>query len=327
MNIFVSYSRHDAEIVKEIIDDCRSLGHEVWYDKELSGGQSWWNQILKNIRECELVIFVVSKKSNNSTACRREYVYASKLHKRILPIIIDEVSSNLLPPELTAIHFVDFKKQDKSALLQLVKALEALPPIKPLPAVLPELPELPISYLGSLKEQIDTSQALSFNDQTEILFKLKGYLESDNDNEEKDVYQLLRSFNNRDDLYNKIGKEIDEILNVTSTPISKPKVPVSNFTQEQTESTSVPRRQEQSTRQDVKPKPELVIKKTDIIGIIGIISGFVIPFIGIVLGIVSVYNTSSSPKKYGTQSLGWIAIVISIIMGLIYMAAFSGGFY
>lgn len=328
MNIFISYSRHDAEIVNEIIEDCRSLGHDVWYDKELSGGQSWWNQILKNIRECELVLFVVSKKSNNSTACKREYTYAFELNKRILPIIIDEVSSNLLPPELTAIHFVDFKKRDKSALLQLVKALEALPPIQPLPTELPEPPELPISYLGSLKEQIDTSQTLSFNDQTEILFKLKSYLESNTDNEEKDVYQLLRSFNNRDDLYNKIGKEIDEILNATPAATTEPKVEVSSFAEQKTKSVSSQKpKVQQPTRQPVKPKPVPVTKQTDIMGIIGIVTGFIIPIVGFILGIVSVYQTSSNPKKYGTRVLGWIAIVISVIMGLVYLAAFDAGFY
>lgn len=314
MNLFISYSRRDLEVVEDIINDCRSLGHNVWYDKELSGGQSWWNQILKNIRECDLVLFMVSEKSNNSTACKREYTYASQLHKRILPVIVDEVSTNLLPPELTAMQFVDFTKRDKLALLQLVKAFEALPENKPLPSVMPEPPELPISYLGSLKEQVDTSQTLSFNDQTEILFKLKGYLENNIEDDDKDVYQLLKAFNDRDDLYNKIGKEIDEILNTRSEPKVTP--------EPQPKPTPEPTPKPRPT-----PKPVQVVKQTDIIGIIGIVTGLLLPFVGFILGIVSVYQTSSNPKKYSTAALGWIAIIVSVIVGLFWLVALSEASY
>ena len=67
-------------------EDVRQMGHAVWYDREVAGGQSWWNAILGQIRDCDLFIFILTPRSLDSQACRNEYTYASALHKRVLPV-------------------------------------------------------------------------------------------------------------------------------------------------------------------------------------------------------------------------------------------------
>jgi hypothetical protein len=44
--IFLSYSRDNEGLADVVAKDLMMLGHEVWFDRELSGGQVWWNQIL-----------------------------------------------------------------------------------------------------------------------------------------------------------------------------------------------------------------------------------------------------------------------------------------
>ena len=58
--IFISYSSKNRALVEALANDLETLGHEIWFDKELSGGQSWWDQILQGIRACDLFVFALT---------------------------------------------------------------------------------------------------------------------------------------------------------------------------------------------------------------------------------------------------------------------------
>jgi len=155
-NIFVSYNRKSESVARTVSEDIEALGHTAWFDHELSGGQTWWDQILARVRDCAVFVFVLNNESLNSTACKREYGYAADLGKPILPILVsDGVSINLLPPALSQIQFVDYRSQDRDAVFRLARALLTLPPARPLPNPLPAPPPIPISYLGGLTEKIE----------------------------------------------------------------------------------------------------------------------------------------------------------------------------
>ena len=49
-NIFLSYNRKSEAVVRTLADDIEALGHNAWFDQDLSGGQAWWEQILENVR-------------------------------------------------------------------------------------------------------------------------------------------------------------------------------------------------------------------------------------------------------------------------------------
>jgi len=221
------------------VDDIENLGHDVWFDQELTGGHAWWDQVLERIRECDLFIFALAREALDSYACKLEYTYAFNLSKTILPILMtDGVSTNLLPPALSKIQYVDYRSQDKQSAFSLFKALSNLPAPQPLPEPLPEPPEVPISYLGDLKEQIETKATLSFQDQTALLIKLKERLNYNN--EVDDVLNLLRQLGQRDDLFAKVAKEIDRLTASSSAQKTEDRQsPSTNFesSQEGTELT------------------------------------------------------------------------------------------
>ena len=167
--IFISYNRQSQAAASSLVRDIESLGHVVWFDQELSGGQDWWDQILGMVRDCDVFVFVLDPKSLASTACKREFGYAAMLGKSILPVLVAEgVSTNLLPPELSRLQFIDYRKQDRDSAFGLAKALANTPPSKPLPDVLPPPPEVPVSYLGGLTRQIDTASHLSYEEQSAV---------------------------------------------------------------------------------------------------------------------------------------------------------------
>ncbi len=154
--VFISYSSKSKDLVNGLAQDLELAGNQIWFDHKLTGGQTWWDQILTQIRECDLFVFALTPDALNSHPCKLEYTYAHSLHKNILPVLLsDGVSVNLLPPELTTIQFVDYRGDDREAAFSLVNALNGLPAPVPLPDPLPPEPPVPISYIGTLKDQID----------------------------------------------------------------------------------------------------------------------------------------------------------------------------
>lgn len=223
-NVFVSYSRQSESAARSVAGDIEALGHTVWMDNELSGGQTWWNKILTTIRECDVLVFVVDPGSLKSTACQREYGYAATLGKVILPVLVsNEVRTNLLPPALSQIQFVDFRDQDKKTALSLGRALTQLPPSPPLPEPLPAPPEVPMSYLGSLSEQVE-AVSLTEDEQLLLVAKLRNALR---DSETvHDARTLLDTLRKRRDLLRTTADEIDDLLgNATDAPSEEPSPP------------------------------------------------------------------------------------------------------
>jgi len=210
-NVFLSYNRESEAAAKTLANDLEALGHAVWFDQELSGGQVWWEQILATIRNCDLFIFVLDPKSLDSTACKREYGYAADLGKPVLPVLVSsEISTTLLPPALSKIQFVDYRVQDREAAFRLARAVSAVPPAEALPDPLPSPPEVPVSYLGTLTEQIETTATLNFEEQSALSVELKNCLRDPETSE--DTLTLLRRLRRRRDLFATIAEELDELI-------------------------------------------------------------------------------------------------------------------
>jgi hypothetical protein len=209
--VFVSYSRESEAAVRTLAADVEALEHTVWFDHDLSGGKVWWDQILAEIRDCAVFMIALSPDSLRSVACTSEYGYAADLGKPILPILItDGVSMNLLPPKLSQIQFVDYRKQDKTSAINLARALKTLPPAAHLPEPLPAPPPAPLSYLGRITEQIDSGKPLDHKDQSALVSELRRGLRDAET--EADARSLLQRLRKRDDLFARIGDEIDELL-------------------------------------------------------------------------------------------------------------------
>ena len=213
--IFLSYARETTSAAKTLAEDIERLGYATWLDQDLHGGKAWWDQILAQIRDCEIFVLALSPDSVRSTACGREAGYAETLGKPILPIMVAE-GVGVLPARLSKIHYVDYRKQDRDALADLARALRAMPPPIALPQPLPEPPAIPLSYLERIAEQIDAETPLSSKDQSEIVSELRGGL---NEAETAaDARALLRRLAKRPELLARIGREIEELLGDATAP-------------------------------------------------------------------------------------------------------------
>jgi TM2 domain-containing membrane protein YozV len=211
LRVFVSYDRGNVKSVKTLAEELEALGHQVWFDQDLTGGHRWWDSILAQIRECGLFVFALTPESLESHACRKELDYARRLNREILPILMsEEVSVSLLPRCLAEIQYVDYRRQDRQTAFALVRAITRLPAPAPLPDPLPEAPAAPGSHLGELKERIDSTGELNIEEQIAIVFKLKEEIRVGRSPDE--VRGLLRRLRERDDLLAKVAKEIEAAL-------------------------------------------------------------------------------------------------------------------
>lgn len=215
--VFVSYSHLDVAVVERLERDLDSLGCDVWCDRELSGGQRWWDGILENIRGCDVFVFAISESSARSEACNRELGYATALAKPVLPVLAGEpLPDGLLPPILSETQRVDVREGDARSALALGRALMQVPAPPPLPEPLPVPPPVPISYLSDLRARVERSP-LPVEDQWKLLTELEERLTRP---EEHDAAAtLLRRFAERGDLMQGVAVAARRVLEgVDDTP-------------------------------------------------------------------------------------------------------------
>lgn len=126
---FISYSRVDLSFVQDLYKRLQQMRPRdvIWFDKAhdgLLGGDSWWDEILDNIADSDIFIYVLSNESVQSAYCRAEFQEARRLQKRI--ITIQARDRTKLTDELRDIQYVDMKNgvDDIDAITSLSGAMD-----------------------------------------------------------------------------------------------------------------------------------------------------------------------------------------------------------
>lgn len=175
MNLFISYASINRPMVEILVSDLETF-HTVWYDREMTGGQVWWNDILHNIRSCDALLFALTPDSLDSYPCQLEYQYADKVHRHIVPVMLIEVDLRQLPSILQRRNVVDYRTGDKDAMKSLLTALTRLSAAPDLPNPLPEPPPEPISPLADIRAHLNEPR-LPYEQQIAIFYQLRGFMD------------------------------------------------------------------------------------------------------------------------------------------------------
>ncbi len=96
MNIFISYSGEDTDLVRRIADAIDAVGHEVdwWPDSNVPGKDSW-EKIFSWIDEADLVLaFITDNAVSRGISMGNEIGYATASDKTIIPIVKKGVSQD-----------------------------------------------------------------------------------------------------------------------------------------------------------------------------------------------------------------------------------------
>jgi TolB-like protein len=92
-SIFISYSRDDEKHALHLLQILRGEGYTVWIDQEaIAGATIWSDEIVRNIKSCQVFIALLSPSSTSSPNVGKEIALAAENGKVILPIEIGHVT-------------------------------------------------------------------------------------------------------------------------------------------------------------------------------------------------------------------------------------------
>ena len=89
-DIFISYSRKDSDIVKQIYEWLEKAGYNCWLDIEgMFSGISYKKVIVDAIKRSKVLLFMSSENSNKSRNVVSEVSIAMEYNKKIIPVRLD----------------------------------------------------------------------------------------------------------------------------------------------------------------------------------------------------------------------------------------------
>src|SRR5919202_1951329 len=128
LDVFVSYSRADADFARKLNDTLQIQGKTTWFDQEsIASGSDFQQEIYRGIKACDNFLFVLSPRSVNSPYCKDEVEYAASLNKRFVTVLHREVNPSDLHPELAKVQWIDFNHNERdfnANFNQLVRTLD-----------------------------------------------------------------------------------------------------------------------------------------------------------------------------------------------------------
>jgi len=130
--VFISYSRRDLAFVEQLAADLKAADLDVWYDLSgLEGGSRWSRAIEKAIQDSQYVLVVLSTDSVASKWVEEEFLYASELGKKIVPLFYRQCS---IPFGYRTLHFIDVQDEKyKKSFSEILRALGVKPVVSKKP--------------------------------------------------------------------------------------------------------------------------------------------------------------------------------------------------
>lgn len=125
IDIFLSYSRQDADAMQAVQEILRAAELVVWTDEGLKPGtQSWTAAIEEAIQQASSVVVLLSPAAKASIWVNNEIAYAQVCQKPIFPLLLAGDESNAVPIRLITMQWIDGRQDLRRAAERLL--VEAL---------------------------------------------------------------------------------------------------------------------------------------------------------------------------------------------------------
>ena len=131
--VFISYSRKDLSFVEQLAADLKANGFAVWYDlSDIGGGTQWRSEIESGLSQSQFVVVVLSPDSVASEWVEREFLFASNLRLKIIPLMYRPCE---LPLNYINLNYIDVQGENyQRGFPALLRALTIDPKTARLPA-------------------------------------------------------------------------------------------------------------------------------------------------------------------------------------------------
>src|SRR4029078_10094636 len=120
VSLFVSYSRTDAQFVRQLTAALEADGHDVWVDtQDIVGSEQWRASIVAAVQRADAVLLVVSPRSMASPNVEREVTVAAEESRRIVPLVLEpaEMTGSILF-ELAGTQQISFANREFDIAMQ-----------------------------------------------------------------------------------------------------------------------------------------------------------------------------------------------------------------
>ena len=113
-DVFISYSRRDIAFARLIQTALQESQVDTWIDWDrIPVGERWWQEITEAIEGANVFLLIISRNSLGSKVCGDEIALALRNHKRIVPILVDQLTPDeiaRLAPDLPQFNWVVFER-------------------------------------------------------------------------------------------------------------------------------------------------------------------------------------------------------------------------
>ena len=94
--------------------DCfKDQNWDFWIDWEnIPPTVDWWREVQKGIEQSGVFLFLISPDSIQSKICRQEIEHAVRNGKKMIPIVIRDVSAEEAPSDLAHLNWIFFRESD-----------------------------------------------------------------------------------------------------------------------------------------------------------------------------------------------------------------------
>lgn len=124
--VFISYSGNDADFAETLAADLEMHGFDAYIDTaDIVAGEPWKECIVQIIGAADVFVFGISPSVVRSEVCLWELGEATKMGKKILPVLFRRVEASAVPSTLSRLNWVDLSHEPvDEGLAKLVSAAE-----------------------------------------------------------------------------------------------------------------------------------------------------------------------------------------------------------
>lgn len=125
--VFISYSRRDADVVESIVSELEAAGLDVWLDREdITPGKQWRKQIVEAIDTADAFVINLSPNSAASENVLKELNLAEEaLDPFILPVMLSEMKvPDQMRYQLAGTQFVSYYLDSKRGIRDLIAEIK-----------------------------------------------------------------------------------------------------------------------------------------------------------------------------------------------------------
>jgi WD40 repeat protein len=112
-SLFISYSRKDIDAAHKLAEAFKGQDLDFWIDWEgIPPTVDWQKEIEKGIEEADIFLFLLSPDSCKSNVCRQEIEHAAQNGKRLIPVVVRDVSAEESPQALRHLNWIFLRESD-----------------------------------------------------------------------------------------------------------------------------------------------------------------------------------------------------------------------